>query len=373
MVFARSSVLLVEEGWSQTLELARGLEDTGHAVTVVTANGSTARYRRRSVDWLSAPMLASAEIVPHLDRIVHERACDHVVPLTEAVMRRLWEAHPAWSDRVFPSTDAWQRELLGNKHRLIEHMAACGIAIPRHVHLRASFDADALVRELGLPVVVKDATGVAGARVRIVDSRAELTAVVDRARALGGEWIVQEYVDGPTCLFGGVFHVGRPLRLYAGEKLELHPPRTGPAIRMRSDDHGALAEAGRRVLAELRWTGFASADFIRRRDGRYVLLEVNPRPWASIAAAIGAGVDLVGTFGALLAGDVPAADLSFANDLECMIFPRYLLAPRYRGLAGVTHALRDLLGHQGREWRHPGFLRHILRRLYRVRRTLRPL
>src|SRR5207248_2540488 len=146
------------------------------------------------------------------------------------------------------------------------------------------------------------------------------------------------------------------LRIYAGEKLELYPPRVGPAIRIRSDDHDALVAIGRRVLGELRWTGLASADFIRRPDGSYVLLEVNPRPWGSLAAARAAGVDLLTAFGALLAGEIPTADLAFARDRECMIFPRYLLAPRYRSITGATYAMRDLLGPQGREWRHPGFL-----------------
>jgi len=143
-------------------------------------------------------------------------------------------------------------------------------------------------------------------------------------------------------------------------------------VRSVSDDHATLLELGRRVLRELRWTGFASIDFIRRADHRYVLLEVNPRPWGSIAAATSAGVDLFAPFASLLAGLVPPVDLAFAANRECMIFPRYLLSPAYRSLGGVAQALRDLCDDQGREWRHPGFLRHILCRLYRVRRQLQP-
>lgn len=356
-------VLLVEEGWSQTLELARGLEAGGHRVTVATANGSTASYRRRTVDWLSAPPVACARFVPGLDRLIEERGIERVVPLTEAVMRRLWAARPAWNDRIFPATEPWQRAVIADKHRLVEYMAACGIAVPRQIRIGGAFDPAMAARVLGLPAIVKEATGVAGTRVRIVESERDLARVVARARASGGSWVVQEYVEGQTCLFGGVFHDGRALRIYAGEKLELYPPRVGPAIRIRSDDHEALVATGQRVFGELRWTGLASVDFIRRRDGSYVLLEVNPRPWGSLAAARAAGVDLVGAFGALLAGEIPRTDLSFGRDRECMIFPRYLLAPRYRNLAGARRALRDLFGPQGRDWRHPGFLRHIVRRL----------
>jgi predicted ATP-grasp superfamily ATP-dependent carboligase len=361
-------VLLVEEGWNQTLYLARALEEAGHDVTVVTANGSTASYRRRTVHWSSVPPVASARFVEELDRLMAERPFDHVLPLTEAAMQRLWDASPPWSDRIFPATAGWQRRLLRDKHLLLEYMAARGVEVPRQRRIDAAFDPGEAAREIGLPAVVKEAGGVAGTRVCVVETRPELERAVARARELGGAWVVQEYVAGSTYLFGGVFHEGRALRVYAAEKLELHPPRTGPAIRLRSDDHAALVGLGCRVLHELQWTGLASLDCIRRPDGRHVLLEVNPRPWGSIGAATSAGVELFAPFAALLAGAVPRADLAFAANREYMVFPRYLLSPTYRSVGGVVQALRDLCAHQGREWRHPGFLRHIFRRLYRVRR-----
>lgn len=367
-----SAVLLLEEGWNQTLYVARALEEAGHDVTVVTANDSTASYRRRTVQWSSGPALASARLLADLDRRMGERRFDRVVPLTEAAMQRLWDARPRWSDRIFPATAEWQRALLRDKHSLLEHMAARGVAVPQQRRIDAPFDPGEAVRELGLPAVVKAAAGVAGSRVRVVETRPELECAVERARALGGAWTVQEYIAGPTFLFGGVFHEGRALRVYAAEKLELYPPRTGPSIRLRSDGDAGLVELGRRVIRELAWTGLASIDFIRRPDGRFVLLEVNPRPWGSIAAAGAAGVELFAPFAALLAGAVPPAELGFAANREHLVFPRYLLSPTHRSLRGLARAVRDLWAPQGCEWRHPGFLRHILHRLVRVRRQLRP-
>jgi hypothetical protein len=368
--FARRGgrVLLLEEGWSQTLYLATALEDAGYDVTVLTANGSTASYRRRTVAWCSGPTVVSARFLTHLDRMMLEMSFDHVLPLTESVMSRLWDARPVWGDHIYPAADEWQRRLLRDKHLLVTHMASRGVAVPRQWRLDAALEASEIARTLGMPLVVKASTGAGGAKVRIVETASQLAQAVCRARMLGGDWAVQELVAGPTCLFGGLFRHGRPLRIYAAEKLEQHPPRTGPAIRLRSDNDPALLEVGLRVFRELRWSGFASADFIRRRDGSYVFLEVNPRPWGSIAAAKVAGVDLFTPFAELLAGGVPSPDLAFVANQECDIFPRYLMSPGYWRLGGVARAIRDLLGHQGQEWRHAGFLRHILTRLYWLRR-----
>lgn len=89
-------------------------------------------------------------------------------------------------------------------------------------------------------------------------------------------------------------------------------------------------------------------------------------------AAASAGVDLFAPFATLLAGAVPPVALAFEAGRECLVFPRYLLSPAYRSVGGIAQAVRDLCDHQGREWRHPGFLRLILGRLYRVRRRLQP-
>jgi biotin carboxylase len=292
---------------------------------------------------------------------------DHVVPITEAGMIRLWDANPTWSRRIFPATAEWQRRLLRDKYTLSEHLAAQGVDIPRHQRLCPDADPAAIAHNLGLPLVVKGATGAGGARVEMVETVAELTRAMQRARRIGGAWGVQEFVDGPTALFGGLFHDGRALRIFAGEKLEQYPRRTGPAIRIRSLADPALLELGMRIMSTLRWTGFASADFIRRSDGRYIFLEVNPRLWGSATAARAAGVDLFTPFAAVLAGELPAPDLSFATDQDVRIFPRYLLSPAYWRPGGIVRAVRDLLATERHPWRHPGFLRHLASRFYRMR------
>ncbi len=361
-------MLLVEEGWHATLYLARSLEAAGYAVTVLTANGTTASCRHRTVRWMSGPSIGSAALVTHLERLLTETAFDHVIPLTEAAMAQLWATPGRWSDRLFPTVERWQQLLVLDKHALVEHLRTRGIPVPRQLRIDLAFDREAAIRELGLPLVVKGSTGSAGRRVRIVERRDELDEVLQRASALGGDWAVQEFLSGPTYLVGGVFRAGEPLRLYGAEKLEQYPAVTGGAIALRSTRERELVELGTRAARELQWTGFASADVMRGRDGRLRLLEINPRLWGSLAGARSAGVDLFAPFAELLAGGSPKAELDFAADDECWIFPRYLNSAHHRNLAGARRALRDLFGDQGRDWLNPAFAIHIMRRLYSMPR-----
>src|SRR5215831_585887 len=169
-----SRVLLLDEGWLQTAEVATALEAAGLAVTVLTADGSTASYRRRTVQWCSGPALASPQFLPCLAQRMRDAAFDHVVPLTEAALSRLWDAGPAWRDHIYPEVDEWQCRLLRHKHLLVEYMASRGVAVPDQRRIGAALDisaldtfaldtfaldTSALVRELGMPLVVKAATG----------------------------------------------------------------------------------------------------------------------------------------------------------------------------------------------------------------------
>jgi hypothetical protein len=96
-----------------------------------------------------------------------------------------------------------------------------------------------------------------------------------------------------------------------------------------------------------------------------VVLEINPRPWGSIAAAAAVGVELWTAFADVLAGRVPAPDLAFVAGVESRIFPRYLGSPSYRNLAGLALGMRDLLGAAGDDWRAPRFAWYAARRAVR--------
>ncbi|HEY0195643.1 MAG TPA: ATP-grasp domain-containing protein [Kofleriaceae bacterium] len=353
----RRRVALLDEGWAQTIELAMALKDRDHDIIVITANGRSQLFRQHGIDWQCGPELGSPALAPWLEERITAGAFDHVLPLTERWAYTLWDLAPAWADRVYPATAPWQRALLRDKLTMSEHVAAHGVAIPWQRRLAA--EADLELDLAALPVVVKAARGAGGTQVHIVETAADL-ARARAAVARGGDWGVQELIPGPTFLVGGVFQRGRAIRQYAAEKVEQYPTRTGPAIRLRSASDPRLLALAARVIGALDWTGFASVDFVRAADGDYRFLEVNPRPWGSLSAARLAGVDLFTPFAELLAGGSPAADLAFADGHDCRIFPRYLLAPAYRGLGGALHAVRDWLGPAGRDWRSPSFVRYAL-------------
>jgi biotin carboxylase len=328
-------VILVDEGWSATLHLARALVTRGARVEVITANGkSHAPFLRRGVLWRSGPRLEN----PRLRDLLHDAI---VIPMTEAAIL-------ADLPNAFPKLEPWQRALIADKHALVAHT---GVVAPE-----ATNDLETAIARLGLPLVVRCAAGNCGSHTHICETPEQARAV-DTSR---GRWIYQRYVASPTYLVGALLDRGTPLRVYAGEKLEQWPPRTGPAVHLRARRDPALIAAGLRAFERLKWTGFASADLVCER-GEYQLLEVNPRLWGSIAAAMAAGVYMLEPFYELIRGRPVRPNLDFIDHAECRIFPRNLAAHPARGL-------RELLTTQGRGWRSPRFLMYLLDRSVKAAR-----
>ena len=53
-----------------------------------------------------------------------------------------------------------------------------------------------------------------------------------------------------------------------------------------------LARLGERFVSEAAWTGVVMVEFKKSaRDGRYYVIEVNPKFWGSLQLSIAAGVD----------------------------------------------------------------------------------
>jgi hypothetical protein len=363
---------------------AVALRDLGCFVSVLGATGGRGGCSRPEMHWSLGPRPESDRFIGFVEREMFRspRApYDAVLALTEPIQRRLWELELPWRHLLWPRADERVRVLLGSKQRLAEAVRAAGIPVPEQISIDEPEALDRAIETLGLPLVLKGDRGRGGNATYIARTERCAHRVTRRlARcAEGPGCAAQRYVRGVTCLAGGVFAAGRPLQLYLGEKLALHPAETGPSVRLRSFRDEALVDAVRRVFELLAWTGLASADFIRDDQGRFFFLEVNPRPWGSIAAAAANGVDLFTPFLRLLAGDAAHAGseavASIPAGRESIVFPLCLLSAAHwrratqtrTGMRGALAELRaDLAGPEGAPWRDPRQAVHLAHRLARA-------
>lgn len=362
-------ILLLDEGFMSGALAAVGLRNAGCDVDVLAAVGGMAACATPQLRWRLGPTPEDPGFDEAVARIVSERPIDVIYPVTEPLQERCRATAFSWRHRVFRAVGEAHGALLADKAALSLAAARHGVSIPLQLPLRDPCDIARAITRLGLPLVVKGTRGRGGSATAICSDARSAAAALAGNRARGIDSIAQQYVHGPTILVGGVFERGTPLRLYAGVKTMQHPPGTGPAVEIRSVHDTQAVDAALTVFAMLGFTGLGSVDLVRGADG-VRFLELNPRPWGSLAAARAAGVDCFTPLAALLRGESPRADLHFATGVEARILPLYLLASHYRRhpFAAVRSIARDLRTAQGEPWFPPRQAWHLLLRLLAVQR-----
>ena len=94
------------------------------------------------------------------------------------------------------------------------------------------------------------------------------------------------------------------------------PSTGGPSSMASSYRDPELERLGKQILTATCWTGVAMVEFKKNEsDGRYYLLEVNPKFWGSLDLSIAAGVDFPRLLLELLVnGRRPCTTLDYRDD-----------------------------------------------------------
>jgi predicted ATP-grasp superfamily ATP-dependent carboligase len=161
-------------------------------------------------------------------------------------------------------------------------------------------EAVAAARELGYPVLVKPSEPVGfrqkyGVQAVICETDAAVEDAYGRSEPF--EPMVQELIPGGD---DELYSLGaylsddlEPLGLFCGRKLRQTPPGIGTARLGEAVWVDEVVDAGLELLRALGCNGLSQVEFKRDpRDGRFKLMEINPRLWQWHTLARACGVDL---------------------------------------------------------------------------------
>ena len=366
------NLLLLDEGWVANMHVAAGLRRAGFRCHRLGTKEISSSAARLVVSQELAPPIQSAEYLAAAERIIAVHSISMVLPLTDRTLHRIWQAAPSWMHMVRPTSEPWQRALLLNKRSVCEFVSTRGVSIPLQRVVGSLDEVEDVLEGFGMPAVIKGITSCGGSRVRVVAERGGIRRSMAEMLVAGEELpTLQEFIVGQPCIVAGLFVEGEPVRLFAAEKIEAWPELTGPATRLRTTDDPRLIGAATAAFRALRWTGLAQADLVRHSSGRCVFIEMNVRPWGSIAAARQVGVDLFTPYAALLRGGRPIPDLAFgANRTMALVPQRQLYLLSTGGMGAVWRMLADPAAWRAVPWHDPALAVHILARVCKVLRAL---
>jgi predicted ATP-grasp superfamily ATP-dependent carboligase len=298
-----STAVVVDVGWVNGLAAVRSLGRAGIRVLALDHRQSALGFRSRYAKPVLAPDPQDEDaFVSFLAGLEVERAplfATHDEPLN-AIAR----AADRLGDRFLYPFPPWEvLSRIQSKRSQLEAAEAAGIPAPRTAYPGSAAEARAAADELGFPVLVKpSSTEGFKRRFKRQAFRCETPAEVEAAYADAEPYepMVQEVIpggDGELYTLGSYLRAdGEPLGLFCGRKLRQTPPgvgtcRVGEAVWVEE-----VVESGLRLLRALGFHGLSQVELKRDpRDGRYKLMEVNPRlfQWHGLAAACGVDLPLI--------------------------------------------------------------------------------
>jgi predicted ATP-grasp superfamily ATP-dependent carboligase len=192
--------------------------------------------------------------------------------------------------------------LANDKLATARHAEGIGLSVPRVYSDAQEADLDAIARDVRFPVVIKarSGSGVTAAMVYAGDGEAlrrGYAALVGRSGEAGRAVrnfrapLIQEYVPGHIHDVCTVSWQGEVIAALTQVRQVMSPIDGGVGAVNRTTDEPELRALAVRLLESLDWQGPAQVEFKRdARDGRWRLIEVNPKLWGTLPLSIAAGL-----------------------------------------------------------------------------------
>jgi len=300
----KGTAVVAEVGWVNGLAAIRSLGRHGLRVLAVDHRQGALGFRSRYAEPRIAPEPLDDEegFIAALSALAEET--DDVLPIFpthDEHLNAIARHAGSLAERYrfpFPAWDVLEK--IQSKRHQLETADSIGFPIPRTFYPQSAEEARAAGTEVGFPLVVKPSANVGFRRAhRTQLFRCETPAELERAYedAAPYEPMVQQLIPGGAeemyTLGSYLSADGEALGLFSGRKLSqtrdfMGSARVGEAVWVDE-----VVEQGLALLQALSFHGISQVEVIRDpRDGRYKLLEVNPRLWQWHSLAAACGVDL---------------------------------------------------------------------------------
>jgi hypothetical protein len=269
-------------------EVAASLLGAGHAVVSFSRRGRAVALRRlRGVEIVE--VTAPEDDFDACVREVGEIAAAHEVtmPMDDQAVLVCDRALPA--DALVAGPRGPQAELALDKRLQLRSAREAGLEVPAWSELG---DPEAgLPDGWELPAMLKPALAAEVLDGRLQRSSPRLVSTPGELEALRGSWgpstpaIVQRWVRGDGCGVFGLAHHGAITHLSAHRRVRMmNPAGSGSSACVSVPLPQSLTEPIERMLARADWQGMFMVELLRS-DRTWWFMELNGRPWGSLALA----------------------------------------------------------------------------------------
>lgn len=301
----RTSGALVIGANLNGLSIARSLGRMGVPVWVATPPNiklaSFSRYTQRTLPWPEGDEEAQAAYL--LELAERHRLNQWVLfPTSDESAALLSKFHAVFSSRFRVSTPTWDVLRWAYDKRLTYQLAA-EQQVPYPITLHPATEAELATATLDFPVILKPATHAVMSRFTAdkawpAANREELLARYREARELipPDQILIQERIPGggeSQFSYAALCCDGEPIASLTARRTRQYPIDFGYSSSfVETLDVPDIVAPSRRLLSAIRYTGLVEVEYkLDARNGRYKLLDINPRLWTWATLGSPAGID----------------------------------------------------------------------------------
>ena len=300
----KGTAVVAEVGWVNGLAAIRSLGRRGLRVLAVDHRPWALGFRSRYAEPHLAPNPLEDELGFIDGLIALADVTDDPLPIfpthdehLNAIARHADELRARYRF-PFPS---WQvLEKIQSKRHQLETAETIGFPVPPTFHPANREEALAAGEEVGFPLLVKPSANVEFKREHARQAfRCENATELEKAYELSARYepMVQEFIPGGDrelyTLGSYLTPDGTALGLFCGRKLRQTRGYMGSARIAEAVWVDEVVDTGLALLRALEFHGVSQVEVKRDpRDGKYKLIEVNPRLWQWHGLAAACGVDL---------------------------------------------------------------------------------
>lgn len=293
---------IVIEGHVQGLSNTRSLGELGIPVYVIDTGHCLAQHSRYCKKHFRCPPFNSQEFIDFLLSLARKEKLegwlligsnDHVVENLSLNENRLQPYY-----RLLVPHPSQLYEII-NKKNLLKVAAECGTSIPETCYPEQL----ELARHFRYPLLVKGNLGLTfykstHKKAIQVEDYQHLLDVIDKLHdsVPSDDIMIQELIPrtprNEVVSFTCFAESGDIKTFWMGKKLREHPVRFGTATCAESVYEEEVLQEAIPLVKALNYSGVCEIEFmLDERDGKYKLIEINPRTWLWVGLAKACGVD----------------------------------------------------------------------------------
>jgi len=222
---------------------------------------------------------------------------DVLLPVSVAGIRLIVGERQAFARHVAlpPLPDSDLLDIANDKTALCRLAKHHGVSVPPFLAFPDEVPEHRALLRLAYPVLLKPPSLSGGRGFRLFHEPQTLAKFLEKNSSLGKRSthnLLQSYLPGTDLGLNVLCRNGEILAFTVQENILSASPPFGPATGIQFVQDAHVLEVGRKLLSTLRWNGVANLDMLRcATTGETVLLEMNPRYWATLMGSVYAGVN----------------------------------------------------------------------------------